>query len=258
VYTSLARASRNDVVSSSISFAFQPIADIESRTVFAYEALVRGPRGESAQHVFSTVSSGQLAEFDHHARIAAVNLASRLGLSARISLNLLPGSLHACPGSLDELLGRAQESGLALDQLLIEVTESEAIERPGEFIDLLNRYRVHGLQLAIDDFGAGYAGLNLLADFQPDLVKLDMHLVRDIDRAGPRQAIAKGVLQVCDDLGIEVIAEGVETLGEYHWFRRVGVRLMQGYLLARPCFEALELPAFPERLGGTEVMARDR
>jgi EAL domain-containing protein (putative c-di-GMP-specific phosphodiesterase class I) len=72
-----------------------------------------------------------------------------------------------------------------------------------------------------------------------------MHLVRDIDRAGPRQAIARAVLQVCDDLGIEVIAEGVETIGEYSWFRRVGVRLFQGYLLGRPAFEALDAPVFP-------------
>jgi EAL domain-containing protein (putative c-di-GMP-specific phosphodiesterase class I) len=113
-------------------------------------------------------------------------------------------------------------------------------------VQLLNRYRGQGVRLAIDDFGAGYSGLNLLADFQPDLIKLDMHLVRDIDRAGPRQAIARAVLQVCDDLGIEVIAEGVETVGEYHWLRRVGVRLFQGYLLGRPAFESLCMPVFPD------------
>jgi blue light- and temperature-responsive anti-repressor len=84
------------------------------------------------------------------------------------------------------------------------------------------------------------------ADFQPDLIKLDMHLVRDIDRAGARQAIARKILQVCDDLGIEVIAEGVETAEEYDWFRRLGVRLFQGYLIGRPVFESLSLATFPE------------
>lgn len=231
---------------SPFSFAFQPIADIEDRSVFAYEALVRGTSGESAHHVFKNVPVEALAHFDHSARVAATTLAARLGLEARISLNLLPGSLHALPNSLDLLLESATRAGLATRQLLIEVTEGEVIQRPKEFFEMLNRYRAQGVRLAIDDFGAGYSGLNLLADFQPDLIKLDMHLVRSIDRAGPRQAIVRGVLQVCDDLGIEVIAEGVETLDEYRWLRRVGIRLFQGYLFARPTFEELDHPVFPE------------
>lgn len=234
------------MISPATSFAFQPIADIESRTVFAYEALVRGMGGESAGAVLGAVPRDALHHFDHEARLSAIALAARLGLRTRISLNVLPGSLDARPDGLDILIEHMQRAGLSPEQLLLEVTEGEAIERPKEFVQLLNRYRAQGVRLAIDDFGAGYSGLNLLADFQPDLIKLDMHLVRDIDRAGPRQAIARGILQVCDDLGIEVIAEGVETIAEYRWFRRTGVRLFQGYLLCRPAFEALELPSFPE------------
>ena len=227
------------------SFAFQPIADITARNVFAYEALTRGKKGESAGAVFANVPPGELHAFDHSARIAAVKLAARLELKEKISLNVMPGCIESMPDSLDLLLECATQSGLSHGQLVLEITEGEAIQRPKEFSQLLNRYRAQGVSLAIDDFGAGYSGLNLLAYFQPDLIKLDMHLVRDIDRAGPRQAIARAVLQVCDDLGIEVIAEGVETIGEYSWFRRVGVRLFQGYLLARPAFEALANPVFP-------------
>lgn len=227
------------------SFAFQPIADISARNVFAYEALARGKNGESAGSVFANVPRSELHAFDHAARMAAVKLAARLELKEKISLNVMPGCIESMPDSLDLLLDCATQSGLSPRQLVLEITESEAIQRPKEFSQLLNRYRAQGVSLAIDDFGAGYSGLNLLAYFQPDLIKLDMHLVRDIDRAGPRQAIARAVLQVCDDLGIEVIAEGVETLGEYSWFRRVGVRLFQGYLLGRPAFEALDRPVFP-------------
>jgi blue light- and temperature-responsive anti-repressor len=226
-------------------FAFQPIADISTREVFAYEALARGKNQEPAAAVFGAVPPQSLHTFDHAARLAAVKLAARLGLRTKISLNVLPGCIESMPESLDSLLECATQSGLSHDQLMLEITESEAIQRPKDFSQLLGQYRARGVRLAIDDFGAGYSGLNLLAYFQPDLIKLDMHLVRDIDRAGPRQAIARAVLQVCDDLGIEVIAEGVETLGEYAWFRRVGVRLFQGYLLGRPSFEALELPVFP-------------
>lgn len=228
------------------SFAFQPIVDVDARTVFAYEALVRGPAGEPAGQVFGAVAPSALHRFDHEARLAAVSLAAQLGLRTRISLNVLPGTVEALPHCLDALLELTARSGLELSQLLLEVTEGEVIQRPKEFIQLLGRFRSHGVCLAIDDFGAGYSGLNLLADFQPDLVKLDMHLVRNIDQAGPRQAIARGILQVCDDLGIEVIAEGVETPGEYRWFKRVGVRLFQGYLLGRPAFESMEEPLIPE------------
>jgi EAL domain-containing protein (putative c-di-GMP-specific phosphodiesterase class I) len=149
------------------------------------------------------------------------------------------------PDCLDHLLDCATQAGLSPSQLVLEITESEAVQRPREFTRLLDRYRAQGVRMAIDDFGAGYSGLNLLAYFQPDLIKLDMSLVRDIDSTGPRQAIARAVMQVCDDLGIEVIAEGVESLAEFSWFRRVGVRLFQGYLLGRPAFEALAAPTFP-------------
>ena len=227
------------------TFAFQPIADISARNVFAYEALARGKGGESAASVFGAVPAHGMHAFDHAARMAAVKLAARLRLEGRISLNVMPGCIESMPESLDLLLQCATQSGLSPDQLVLEITEGEAVQRPKEFTRLLDRYRAQGVRMAIDDFGAGYSGLNLLAYFQPDLIKFDMTLVRDIDSAGPRQAIARAVLQVCDDLGIEVIAEGVETPGEYSWFRRVGVRLFQGYLFGRPAFESLDAPAFP-------------
>ncbi len=227
------------------SFAFQPIADISARNVFAYEALARGARGEPAGAVFGAIPPGEMHAFDHAARLKAVSMAAQLGLGCKLSLNVLPGSIESMPESLDKLVDHASLTGLAPEQLMLEITESEAVQRPKEFSQRLDRFRARGVRLAIDDFGAGYSGLNLLAYFQPDLIKLDMHLVRDIDQAGPRQAIARAVLQVCDDLGIEVIAEGVETMGEYDWFRRVGVRLFQGYLLGRPAHEALAEPGFP-------------
>lgn len=129
--------------------------------------------------------------------------------------------------------------------MILEVTEGEIIHDADGFARSLNAYRSHGLKLAIDVFGAGYAGLNLLADFQPDIVKLDMHLVRGIYSKAPRQAIVRAVLQACADLGLDVIAEGVETAAEFHWFRRLGVILFQGYLFGRPAFERLPSPTIP-------------
>ena len=104
---------------------------------------------------------------------------------------------------------------------------------------ILGEYTRRGFKTAIDDFGAGYSGLNLLAEFQPDIIKLDMALLRNIDRDPVRQAIVRGILGVCQALNIEVIAEGVETVAELTFLRGIGVYLFQGYLLARPAYEQI-------------------
>ena len=117
------------------------------------------------------------------------------------------------------------------------MTETEAIEDKTSFTAIVNQFRGLGIKLAIDDFGAGFSGLNLLASFQPDLVKLDMELVRNIDSQGPRQAIVAAIIRVCFELGIDIIAEGVETVAEFEWLRSHGVELFQGYLFAKPMFE---------------------
>lgn len=104
---------------------------------------------------------------------------------------------------------------------------------------IVNEHRNAGIIFAIDDFGSGYAGLNLLADFQPDIIKLDMHLIRHINSKGPRQAIVCGIIKTCTDLGIDIIAEGVETRNEYEWLRNAGIKYFQGILFAKPGFEKL-------------------
>jgi len=134
---------------------------------------------------------------------------------------------------------------LPIDRVILEITEGEFVADYAHLGQRLNDFRSMGLKLAIDDFGAGYSGLNMLADFQPDQIKIDMNLVRGIESNGPRQAIVRAVVQVCGDLGIDVIAEGVETLAEYDCFVEHGVRLFQGYLFARPGFESLPRAHFP-------------
>ena len=99
---------------------------------------------------------------------------------------------------------------------------------------------------ALSVAGPGYAGLNLLAEFQPDIIKLDMALVRGIDADPVRQAIVRGILGVCAALRIEVIAEGVQTHEEFALLDGMGIRLFQGYLFARPGFESLPEVVWPE------------
>jgi blue light- and temperature-responsive anti-repressor len=228
------------------SFAFQPVIDTVSRTAYSHEALVRGLNGESAHQVLGRYRGADLAVFDSACRARAIEVAGRIGLESNLNLNLLPSAAMDPLLGLDSTVGAAKRVGFPLDRIIVEATEVEAIADHARFADVVNEYRRAGMRFAIDDFGAGFSGLTLLADFQPDIVKLDMGLVRGIHRHGPRQAIVRGIWQVCGDLGIDVVVEGVETVEEFAWFHELGVQFYQGYLFAKPAFEAappFEIPA---------------
>jgi EAL domain-containing protein (putative c-di-GMP-specific phosphodiesterase class I) len=227
------------------SYAFQPIVDVVSREVYSYEALIRGRANESAFHVLERVPAHAKYQFDEDSRAAALALAVELGLDCHLNLNFLPQGLYASDTSVASTLAAAARHALPIDRVILEVTEGEFVADYAHLGRRLNEFRSMGLKLAIDDFGAGYSGLNMLADFQPDQIKIDMNLVRGIETSGPRQAIVRAVVQVCGDLGIEVIAEGVESLAEYDCFVEHGVRLFQGYLFAKPGFESLPRVHFP-------------
>lgn len=232
------------------SYAFQPIVDVVAREVFSYEALIRGLANEPAHRVLASVPARAKYQFDEISRVAAIALASRLDLPCHLNLNLLPRGLYASATSITSTLAAAARHGFPIDRVILEITEGEAIADYPSLGQQLNEYRSMGLKVAIDDFGAGYSGLNLLADFQPDQIKIDMNLVRGIERHGPRQAIVRAVAQVCGDLGIDVIAEGVESMAEYDWFVDQGVRLFQGYLFAKPGFESLPQVCWPDHACG--------
>jgi blue light- and temperature-responsive anti-repressor len=227
------------------AYAFQPIVDVEARRVVSYEALVRGLDNEPAFHVMQRVPKAIKYQFDQDSRVAAIARAAKLGLDCDLNLNFLPQGLYEAPASISATLDAAVENNLAIERLNLEVTEEEVIADCAHFAAKLNEYRRLGLKITIDDFGAGYAGLNLLAELQPDQVKIDMNLVRGIDKHGPRQAIVCAVTQVCTDLGIDVIAEGIETAQEYRWFADQGIRLFQGYFFSKPGFECFPSVCYP-------------
>lgn len=224
---------------SDYTFAYQPIVDIEHGVIFSHEALIRGLDQESAGHVLKQVPASAMHQFDEQARLLALRLAAHLGLPTKLNLNFLPRSIESIPTAISSLLQESEQLSLRPDQLVIEILEKELINDYDALIEVINECRSAGVIFAIDDFGSGYAGLNMLAEFQPNLIKLDMELVRGIHHKGPRQAIIRGILRTCTDLGIDIIAEGVESIGEYHWLHNEGISLFQGNLLALPQFEAL-------------------
>jgi EAL domain-containing protein (putative c-di-GMP-specific phosphodiesterase class I) len=136
-------------------------------------------------------------------------------------------------------LEAARTYGFPLERIVFEFTEAEKVVDFAHLQAIVADYAQRGFTIAIDDFGAGYAGLNMLADLRPDLVKIDMGLVRDIDQDNRRRAICRGIVQVTQELGIGVIAEGIESRGELRCLQDLGVHLFQGFYLAKPSFESL-------------------
>lgn len=229
-------------------FAYQPIVDVETRTVFAHEALVRGPAGESAHSVLSQVNEHNRYRFDQACRVKALKHARELGVGGSVSINFLPNAIYKPELCIRTTLEAARVHGFPLDQIIFEVTEGERVEDGPWFAQILREYQRCGFRTAIDDFGAGFAGLKLLSDFQPDIIKIDMDLVRNIDASRPRQAIVRNLAHLCQDMGITLIAEGIETAAERDFVHGCGIRLMQGYLFAKPAFKAaarVDPQAFP-------------
>jgi EAL domain-containing protein (putative c-di-GMP-specific phosphodiesterase class I) len=224
--------------------AFQPIIDIDSGEVYAYEALVRPTGGGSAAEILSQINEQNRYSFDQGCRVKAIELAARLEMDALLSINFLPNAVYQPAACLQKTFEAAERAQFPLHHLMFEVTENEPSRDVGHLQSIFNEYKRNGMITAIDDFGAGHSGLNMLADFQPDVLKIDMALTRSIHTDEVRSKIAGAIIGLCRSLNISVIAEGIETIEEAVALRSLGVHLFQGYLFARPLLERLpEVPA---------------
>lgn len=238
------------------SMAFQPIVDVRTGTPFAYEALVRGTAGEGAGEVLGRVTEENRYAFDQQCRVKAIEVAAAAGIldgSARLSINFLPNAVYSPVACIQLTLKTAKAVDFPTDRLIFEFTENEKMVDPTHVENIIKTYRQMGFGTALDDFGSGHAGLNLLARFQTDLIKLDMDLIRDLDTSLPRRMIVEGVVRMCDALGVAVIAEGIETEGELEALKAMGVRYFQGFLLARPEYQ--RLPSFTVPGAETRLVA---
>lgn len=224
------------------TMAFQPIVDIAARTVWAYEALVRGPAGESAWSVLSKVRPENQYSFDQSCRVKAIELAGGLFPAdgdVRVSINFMPNAVYEPAACIRASLAAASRVGLPPERIVFEFTETERVADPAHVRRIVETYSEIGFVTALDDFGSGHSGLRLLAELTPGTIKLDMDLVRGLDGDARRRTIVAGVTRIARDLGIAVIAEGVETAGEATALTDLGITLLQGYFFARPAIEAL-------------------
>jgi EAL domain-containing protein (putative c-di-GMP-specific phosphodiesterase class I) len=220
-------------------YAYQPIVSFGARSVYAHEALVRGPQGESAASILAKVNDQNRYRFDQACRVKAVVGAARLGMKELLSINFLPNAVYRPEVCIRSTFEAARVHGFPTENIIFEVTEGEQVQDRAHLVNIFREYRRFGFQTAIDDFGAGYAGLNLLAEYQPDLFKIDMDLVRGIDQNRARQAIVRAVAAMCAELGVRVLAEGIETRAERDFLVSAGIDLMQGYWFCKPVFQGL-------------------
>ncbi|EME8858198.1 diguanylate phosphodiesterase [Enterobacter mori] len=230
------------------SFAFQPIVDPFMQQIVSWEALIRTPEGDSPAAYFQTLPRDALYEADLKSKQVALSMASALGLHTQtLSLNLLPMTLVNVPNAVDFLLTVIEANGFVPEQIVVEFTESEAISRFDEFTHSVRQLKSAGISVTIDHFGAGFAGLQLLAQFQPDRIKINRDLIANVHKSGPRQAIVQAIIKCCASLEIQFCAVGVELAEEWMWLESAGISQFQGHLFASPRLGGIPAVAWPEK-----------
>lgn len=232
-------------------FAFQPIIDPLAREIISLEALLRTPDGGSPQHYFDALHPDAVYEADLRSKKVAFAMAAQLApLAQSLSINLLPMTLVEVPGAVEFLLKEIAANDLVPEQIVMEFTESEVISRLDEFTDAVRQLKAAGIRVAIDHFGAGFAGLLLLAQFQPDIIKINRALIQDVHKSGSRQAIIHAIINCCASLHISVTAVGVEQPEEWMWLESAGIIQFQGHLFASPVMGGVPAIAWPEKKTG--------
>ncbi|SPJ34024.1 Blue light- and temperature-regulated antirepressor BluF [Kushneria phyllosphaerae] len=219
--------------------AFQPIVDLSTGSVFAHEALVRGINGESAWSILSQVTANELYAFDQACRVRAIEMASQLGMTSKLSINFLPNAVYEPRACIRATLKVAERVGWSLNNLIFEITENEHVADRDHLRHIVEEYHEMGFTVALDDFGTGHANLDLLTVLTPHHLKLDRVLISGIGQDVRRQHLVRHIALMAASLEIGLVAEGVETLEEASWLYRQGIMRHQGYYYARPAFEAL-------------------
>lgn len=219
--------------------AFQPIVDIKEGRIDAQEALVRGLDGEGAGQLLAQVNAKNVYKFDQACRVKAIEMAARLGMDRQLNINFLPNAVYEPRACIRATLDAAARTGFDPKRLTFEIVETESIADTPHLLNIIGEYRRQGFKVALDDFATGHSGLARLADLKPDIVKLDRALVKDCDKDRTRLAIVASLVALGAEIGIKVVIEGVERVGEVDALRNVGARFMQGFYFSKPVYEGL-------------------
>ncbi len=219
---------------------FQPIVHAADPTrPFAHEALLRGldPAGELIPpgRLFDAArDAGFLFQLDLLARRTAIYDAARNDLTGCLFINFNPTAIYDPTFCLRTTVAAIDATGFSRERIVFEVTESDRAQDAGHLQKILTFYRSAGFRIALDDFGSGYSSLNLLHQLRPDFLKLDIELIRGVHADPYKALIARNILETARGLGLQTVAEGIETPEELAWVQAHGADFVQGYLLGRP------------------------
>ncbi len=229
---------QNLLASRSLTPLFQPIVAVENPAILGYEALIRGPE-QSPLHMpdrlFAVAqTAGLLASLEFACREAACESFVRLQLPGKLFLNMSPRSFidpHYRDGVTREILQRV---GLNAERVVFELTESQPVDEFDVLRAASDHFKRQGFVVALDDLGAGYAGLRVWSELRPDYVKIDRHFIKGIDTDAVKREFVRAMLDIAHRIGNKVIAEGIETDAELSTLMALGVEYVQGYFIARP------------------------
>lgn len=229
---------RRIVAMEDIEIRFQPIIRLRDGAVHGFEALTCGPKGsifESPEILFSYAEeTDHIYDLERMCRLRSVHQARALDSGKKLFLNCSARVL-AEPGPFcHSLLEQAEKCGLGPTDIVLEITERVAITAWNDFRRSVAALRLTGFLVAIDDVGAGYSSLKAVAEVQPDYLKVDLSLVRDVDKSDLKKSLFDSLIGVASSIEAQIIAEGVETHEEYLELKRMGIAFGQGFYFARP------------------------
>ena len=228
-----------------VSCLFQPVVHFPSRSIFGYEALTRGPQGSDLADptaLFTLAEeAGLVFELERVCRDKILWAAKDLPPTQVLFLNLNP-RLISDPRSQEGNLFKSRQVGVG--EMVLEITERTAIKDFESFRKALERLKRLGIRVAIDDTGSGYSSLQAIAELKPEFLKLDISIVRDIDKDEVKQSLVETIIHLSRNMGGLAIGEGIERVEEYRTLSDLGVEYGQGYLFAHPA-ETFPTPTFP-------------
>lgn len=216
----------------SLWIATQPVVSARERRTIAYEALVRSrepgfPHGGAIMEAAEKL--GRVRDIERRIRRAAADVAARLPEGTFLLVNLHPSALDD-----PDLVSPDSPLAAHAPRVAFEITERARLKAEGPAWEAIRTLRERGHRIVVDDLGAGYAGLTSLVNLQPDIVKLDMELIREIDKSPTRRKLVSSLVALAKQLEVSVVAEGVESHAEYMHLVELGCDWLQGYFFARP------------------------
>jgi len=221
-----------------LSAVFQPIVSLRQSRILGYEGLIRGP-SDSPLHVperllDEAAKAGRLFELDALCRRVIMRRFGELGLDGLMFLNVSPAALVDPQAVQGCTLSMARDSGIAPQQVVIELTEQQPIDDFSVMCKAVEHYRHMGFGIALDDLGAGYNSLKHWSELRPDYVKIDKHFIQNVHNDPVKRQFIQSIREIAHGLGTRVIAEGIETRAELETLRGLEVGTGQGYYFSRP------------------------